>query len=166
MSSGNTRYLRKRYIFISISIVCIGLVVCIGIQANAYAGKQAGEPAFTHAAPTCPAGLDRARSMVENFLTEPNLSDARSETGTTGLTVSDIAHLDNPDDTDVCEVLNDDFSHFDGDFRKVVYYQVGDYYFVVAPLVVPDASEYSIIGPDFIVVVDSDFNTLGRYRGQ
>lgn len=113
----------------------------------------------------CPTEIGEARSIVENFLTEPSLSDARSETGTTGLTVNNIAHLDNPDDTYVCEVLNNDFSHFDGDFRKVVYYQAGDHYFVSAPLVVPDTSEYSIIGPDFIIVLDSDFNTLGRYRG-
>lgn len=148
-----------------LSLLLLTVIGTAGMQAHAHAEKETGEPVFFQLEVTCPPGSDRARLIVENFLTQSGLSNARSETGTTGLTINEIEHLDDPDDTDVCEVLNSNFSNFDRDFRKVVYYQAGDYYFVSAPLIVPDTSEYSIIGPDFIIVLDSDFNTLGRYRG-
>jgi hypothetical protein len=45
--------------------------------------------------------------MVENFLTNPNLTDARQETGTTSLSVNQIQPVSDPG---VCQQLGADYS--------------------------------------------------------
>ena len=161
MSSSNAQYHRKRYIFISISISCIGFAVCIGTQAHSHAGKQAGEPVFAHVATTCPAGSDCARSMVENFLANSNLSDVRQETRTSGLSVDQIQPISDPD---ICQQLNDAFSESIDEY-DLTYFNVGDFYFATQMLKQPEDADEVVTGLMMIYVLDSKLNFVKGYSG-
>jgi hypothetical protein len=78
------------------------LVVTFGLISMA---DVTGEPTGHRAGPDhnvapsahlpCPTGSERARSMVENFLTNPALSDARSEKGTTSMILDEVQIIQN-----------------------------------------------------------------------
>lgn len=112
---------------------------------------------------SCPPGSENARNLVERFLTAPDLADRRSETGTTGLSVNQISLLTDPQDTATCQTLQANYGSWSGEFRNIVFYKAGNFYFVAAPLEQSSSSEYVVAGPDFIVVLDDNFEELGTY---
>lgn len=67
------------------------LIACASsVSVNAQAGSETNARLVENGAYL--AGSETARSMVENFLTNPELSDARADTGTENL-VSDQIQL-------------------------------------------------------------------------
>ncbi|MFO8233341.1 MAG: hypothetical protein R6U20_11820 [Longimonas sp.] len=132
-----------------------------GIQAHAYVDRQAGESVSAYADTTCPSGSDRAQSMVENFLTNPNLADARQETGTTSLSVDQIQSVSDPD---VCQQLNDEFSaSIDG--YNLAYFKIGDFYFASQILKQSENTNEVVVGLSFIYILDGNLNFIKGYSG-
>ena len=109
----------------------------------------------------CPSGSERARSMVENFLTNPNLSDARQETGTTGLSPDQIQLVQ---DESVCQKINDEFNEFTNEYA-VTYYKADSFYFATQILKQPDDSNEVASGLMMIYVLDSNLNFIKGYSG-
>lgn len=114
-----------------------------------------------HADSTCPPVSERARSMVENFLSDPNLSDARQETGTTGLNADQIQPVSDPD---VCQQLNDEFSASIDEYNPA-YFEIGDFYFATQILKQPEDTNGVVVGLSFICILDSDLSFIKGHSG-
>lgn len=114
-----------------------------------------------HRETSCPEGSERAYNMVENFLTNPNLSDARQETGTTSLSPDQIQLIQ---DENVCQQLDSEFSEFTDEYA-VTYYKVGSFYFATQILKQPDSPSEVLSGLMMIYVLDSNLNFIKGYSG-
>ncbi len=101
----------------------------------------------TTATDVCPAGRSDLRTVVENFLTAASWAEGRQEVGATGLTASDVQLLTDPEDTDMCQDLNEELP-LAGDSELVqAYYRAGSFYF--APRVAeeePSTSDLNLFG--------------------
>jgi len=99
--------------------------------------------------------------MVENFLTNPNLSDARQETGTSGLSPDQIQLVQ---DESVCQKINDEFNEFTNEYA-VTYYKADSFYFATQILKQPDDPNEVASGLMMIYVLDSNLNFIKGYSG-
>lgn len=136
--------------------------VCLpGLQAHAHADKEAEASVLLQVKAICPSGSDRAQSMVENFLTNPNLTDARQETGTTSLSVDQIQPVSDPD---VCQQLNDEFSASIDEYN-LAYFKIGDFYFATQILKQSENTNEVVVGLSFIYILDSNLNFIKGYSG-
>ena len=99
--------------------------------------------------------------MVENFLTNPNLVDARQETGTTSLSVDQIQAVSDPG---VCQQLNDEFSASTDEYN-LAYFKIGDFYFATQILKQSENNNEVVVGLSFIYILDSNLNFIKGYSG-
>lgn len=128
------------------------------------ANKQAISP--------CRPDVEKARKVVENFLTNTDLSDERIETGTTGLEVSQIQVLDDSQDSNACQefdqryqqAINKEGANNDN-FYDVAYYKAGNFYFVVLVLAPPSDPDSISMGLSHIVIFDDNLDKLAAYSG-
>jgi len=116
---------------------------------------------FFQTAIGCPEENSISEKMVENFLTNPNLSDLRLEVGVTNLSTTQIQVVDNQN---TCNTLDDEFDSYK-DKYIVSYYQVGDFYFVTQILKQPNQVDRVITGLSFIYVYDENLNFIKGYSG-
>jgi hypothetical protein len=100
--------------------------------------------------------------MVENFLTNPDGADAREETGTSGLSTSQIEAVQNQS---VCQTLDETYATSEFADYDVTYYKAGDFYFVVSILKQPDDPNEVVSGLSFIDVYDENVNYIEGYGG-
>jgi len=121
----------------------------------------------------CRPEVEQAREMIENFMLNPNLSDVRAETGTTGLDISHIQLLDKLEHENACQFLNDEYKETitksaqpDNDpVYDVVFYKVGNFYFVVVVLAQPSDPDVISTGLSFILIHDQNLNYISGYSG-
>jgi len=121
----------------------------------------------------CRPEVEQAREMLENFILNPNLSDARAETGTTELEISQIQLLDNFQHENACQFLNNEYNETitklaqpDNDpVYDVVFYKVGNFYFVVIVLAQPSDPDVVSTGLSFILIHDQNLNYISGYSG-
>jgi len=99
--------------------------------------------------------------MVENFLTNPRLSNVRSETGMSGLSASQIQLVQ---DESVCQQLNSEFSEFTDEY-VITYYKTGNFYFATQIIKQPDNVDEVTSGLMMIYVLDSNLNFIKGYSG-
>jgi len=111
------------------------------------------------AQPACPSGHSSARSLVENFFTDPDLSEDRSEVGVTGIDTSQIGLLQ---DKGICETLDTNYDGFGYNVQKKVYYKASNRYFVSVPIVVSDEGA-AAFGVSFLIVLDDSLSELQLY---
>jgi hypothetical protein len=112
-----------------------------------------------------------AIDMLKGFITDPDMLDARQETGTTHLTVSQIQILTDPEDSSKCEQITSLYTSeptklIEGTnekFYHMVYYKVGEFYFVIIKLRGHPDPEWLILGLEFIDVFDSELNHIMGY---
>jgi len=80
---------------------------------------------------TCPPAREKARTVMEEFLTESSWTDERQEVGATGFSAGDIYRLRDPEDTGMCENLWEKSPSSNSEGIARVYYKTGSYYFIV-----------------------------------
>jgi len=100
--------------------------------------------------------------MVENFLTNPDLSGARTETGATGLSVEQIQLVQEPN---VCRQLREDYSNQDVEGYDLSFYSAGNRYFVILILDQPENTGEVISGLSAIDIYDENLNFIKGYSG-
>jgi len=98
--------------------------------------------------------------MVENFLTNPNLSGARQETGTTGLSPDQIQLVQNES---VCQQLNSEYGQYPD--YTATYHKAGNYYFATLLLEQPDDPQQVVSGISIIVVLNDELEKIESYGG-
>lgn len=121
----------------------------------------------------CRPDVDRARKIIENFLTNPDLSDRRAETGTTGLNISQIQLLDDFSDANACQEFDDEYSQTiaktsgpnNDRTYDVVYYKAGNFYFVVVVLAPPSDPDVVSVGLSHIMIHDQNLDYIAGYSG-
>ena len=145
-----------------LSLLLLAVMGLVGMQAHAQAEKEAEYAVPLQVEATCPLGLDRARSMVENFLTNPNLADARQETGTTSLSVDQIQPVSDPD---VCQQLGADYSSQNISDYDLAFYKAGNRYFVTLLLKQSDDPDIVTTGLSMIDIYTADLNFIKGYSG-
>ncbi len=135
--------------------IALHLFASVGLLLAALALNAPG----LHAQAACPPNHPNAWSLVELFLTEPELSDARQETGTTSIDTSQVQLVQN---TSVCQTLNAQYEDFQSPVQTRVYYHTSNRYFVAIPLV---ESEEGIVGfgIETLIVLDDSLNELKAY---
>lgn len=119
---------------------------------------------------TCPVHNDNNQSIVENYLTDSNWTDKRTETGTDQLNVSQITLLTDSSDSSVCTSLNSTFQEaidrengLGESLYNVTYYKAGSFYFVAISIEQPSDQNYASVGVSFITVLDQNLNIEGAY---
>lgn len=100
--------------------------------------------------------------MVENFLTNPKGTEARQETGTSGVTADQIQLVE---DQSVCEQLSENYSSGEYDGYNVTYYKVGNNYFATIILKQPDDQDIVRTGLSFIDIYSENLNFIKGYGG-
>jgi hypothetical protein len=100
--------------------------------------------------------------MVENFLTNPNLTDARQETGTTSLSVDQIQPVSDPG---VCQQLGADYSSQNISDYDLAFYKAGNRYFVTLLLKQSDDPDIVTTGLSMIDIYTADLNFIKGYSG-
>ncbi|WP_040605760.1 hypothetical protein [Salisaeta longa] len=147
---------RTSLLFLALTL---GLIACATSgSTQAHTNPGASKPSSEDA---CPAGSQRAFAMVENFLTNPTLSDARQETGTTGLRPAQTQLVQ---DESTCHQLDGEFGDVTDEYA-VSYYKVGSFYFATQILKQPDDPNIVASGLSFIYVLDSNLNFIKGYSG-
>jgi hypothetical protein len=118
-------------------------------------------PIHPPAAP-CPAAVPHTRALVEKFLTSDAHASSRQETGTAGVSTSEIRLLTDAADAAACWRLNDLLGGA-GTHGSWVwsYYAAGGRYFVAMQYVDPADTER--IGWVPVLVYDQGFNRVGAY---
>ena len=110
----------------------------------------------------CPAGSERAYEMVENFLTNPRGTEARQETGTTGLSPDQIQLVQ---DENVCQQLNQEYDSQEFSDYNIAYYKAGNFYFVAQVLKQPDDPNIVVSGLSMIHIYDENLTFIKGYSG-
>jgi len=141
-------------------LTVFGLTCAASSTPASHATSAAGAPAPT--ATSCPSGSERGLSMVENFLTKPEGAGARGETGTSGLSTSQIEAVQNQS---VCQTLDETYATSEFADYNVTYYEAGDFYFVVAILEQPEDPNRVRFGISFIWVYNEDVDLIAGYGG-
>lgn len=121
----------------------------------------------------CPPEVPLSRPILINWITNPNLSDLRTNTGTTGLDTTQIVHLVAPQDTIACNSLSTQFplaisatiGSSNDRLNDLTYYKVGNFYFVT--IVTAPSSDSTIVrvGYQRIYIFDKSFNYVAGYSG-
>lgn len=109
---------------------------------------------------SCPAGSEMAHSMIENFLTNPDLADARATTGTDGISASQIQLVN---DAGICQQLNSRYDQY-ADYNTT-YYKAGNRYFATLILKQPDDPNQVVTGVSIIVILNSNLEKIESYAG-
>jgi hypothetical protein len=122
---------------------------------------------------SCPPEVPLSRPILVNWITNPNLSDLRTNTGTTGLDTTQIVHLVAPQDTIACNSLRTQFplaisatiGSSNDRLNDLTYYKVGNFYFVT--IVTAPSSDSTIVrvGYQRIYIFDTSFNYVAGYSG-
>lgn len=139
--------------------IAFGLLACV--TSNNINARAKSSIDIRSTKSSCPAGSERTFDMVENFLINPRLSDARSETGTSGLSASQIQLVQ---DESVCQQLNSEFSEFTDEY-VITYYKTGNFYFATQIIKQPDNVNEVTSGLMMIYVLDSNLNFIKGYSG-
>lgn len=129
------------------------------------------QPVETAEPNPCRPDVERAHHILETFITHPSWADLRSETGTEGLSKAQIRVLTDPQDFDKCDALHqvhgENLAMTSGPDNDLVYdyvyYQAGDFYFVVIVLAPPSNPDIISVGLSFIIVHDDNLNELAGY---
>lgn len=119
----------------------------------------------------CPGDDETNHSIMEEYLTIQEWSNARQETNTSHLETSQIEVLQSPVSDDACQKLNKTFQGFleekwpDDNTRKydVSYYKAGNFYFVVISLKQPEEQDVTASGVAYLTVYDSNLNKIKGY---
>lgn len=145
------------------SLLASGLtLISIACAAGGLTANHAGSKnSPTGVRQSCPEGSERARRMVENFLTNPNLSEERNETGTDNLDPEEIQVLQDKND---CQKVKPEFENYREDY-VVSYYKVGEFYFVTQVLKQPDNPDKVASGLSMIYIMDENLNFIKGYSG-
>jgi hypothetical protein len=128
-------------------------------------------PAELNGSEQCPEEGYNAIEMLEGFIADPEMLDARQETGTTNLTVSQIQILTDPEDSSICDQITNLFisestkliEGTNEKFYHMVYYKVGDFFIVVIKIRGHPDPDWLILGLEFIDVFDSELNHIMGY---
>jgi hypothetical protein len=110
----------------------------------------------------CPEAGPRTRALIEKFLTSQAHVSSREETGTTGVSTSQIRLLTDVADAAVCTRLNEMMGGA-GSYGSWVwsYYAAGGRYFVAMKHV--NSGGVQRIGWVPLLVYDQDLNRIGAY---
>ncbi|NBC26886.1 MAG: hypothetical protein GVY08_08490 [Bacteroidetes bacterium] len=115
----------------------------------------------------CPAENNLARENLELFISHPDWSNNRIDTGTNGLSVSQIQLLTDSQHSSVCQNFNSEFDDTinetwskGGSKYDLVYYKVGSFYFVSIVVAQPSDPEYVSVGLSFLIIYDSNLNRI------
>jgi hypothetical protein len=100
-------------------------------------------------------------TWVENFVTNPNLSNARSKTGINGLSASEIQLVQ---DKGICQHLNGESDGFTDEY-VITYYRTDNFYFVTQILKRPGNANEITSGLMMVYVLDSNLNFIKGYSG-
>jgi hypothetical protein len=119
----------------------------------------------------CWPEIDRARTIIETFITHPNWASERISTGTNGLDTSQIQLLTDSQFTQTCQDLNTRYSQTisktsganNDRTYDFVYYKAGNFYFAVIVLAPPSDPDEIVVGLSYISVFDNNLNRLAGY---
>lgn len=125
---------------------------------------------FNQPIQSCPVDNEINKSIVEDFLTKSFWGAERSETNTVGLSVSQIALIMDPNESNVCATFNttytealDAVNSIGEPLYNVTYYKTGSFYFVVVTLRQPSDPNILITGVSYIDVYDSNQSYIKGY---
>jgi len=165
------RILNSAFIVFSIASLLGGVKSKSSIYSNSIKKNKLGQLKIVSI--QCPEDHPKARELLEEFLTESDYSDKRNLSGTNGLTVDQITLLvdTNSSHQQICSELRSrpiyDPANF-GDTMAVVYYKVGNFYFVSTPVIKGTTTflgdEVIIIGDHYLSILDSNLNKLYKFR--
>ena len=112
----------------------------------------------------CPPGSDRARKVVESYLSAPNWVEERDRVGIT-VSPSKVRLLTDAQDPDVCQTLADRTTDRNGEAVQHHFYKAGPYYFDVALLQPPNEWPDGDVpnGRSGLVIYDEEFELAGIY---
>lgn len=119
----------------------------------------------------CWPEVDKARSILETFITQPNWESERNDTGTDGLSTSQIQLLTDSQFSQICQDLNTKYSQTistkagsNNDPKyDFVYYKVENFYFAVIILAPSSDPDEVVMGLSFISIYDNNLNRLTGY---
>lgn len=112
-----------------------------------------------------------ARKNVELLISQKDWAPERQETGTIGLSVSQIQLLDKQKDSEACQFFNNRYKatiskQYEANNEPVyhvVYYKVKEFYFVSIVLAQPTDPDVVTTGLSYIIIFDNNLNKLAGY---
>jgi hypothetical protein len=139
----------------------ISAILALLVAGGGWGATLPSPPAHA-AAFSCPAAVPHTRALVEKFLTSEAHASSRQETGTTGVSTSQIRLLTDETDAAACTRLNGILGA-SGSHGSWVwsYYAAGGRYFVAMQHV--DSGDVQRIGWVPLLVYDQGFNRIGGY---
>lgn len=146
--------------------LCAALMLALAFVACVTSGgasaRTTSDVSSHHILSSCPSGSERTQSMVENFLTNPRGTEARQETGTTGLSPDQIQLVQ---DENVCQQLNQEYDSQEFSDYNIAYYKAGNFYFVAQVLKQPDDPNIVVSGLSMIYIYDENLTFIKGYSG-
>lgn len=121
---------------------------------------------------SCRPDNEWTRENLKIFLTHQDWTDGRQETGTQGISASQLQVLsnNNNEDKSVCSDLTAEFMDTinetwpDGsNAYNVTFYKAGSFYFVSIAIAQPDDPNKAAVGLSFITIYDSNLNRIKGY---
>jgi len=121
----------------------------------------------------CSNDNEWARKNVELFISHKDWASERQESGTTGLSASQIKLLDEQDNAEACQFFNNRYEatiseQYDNNNEPVyhvVYYKAGEFYFVSIVLAQPIDPDVVTTGLSYIIIFNKHLNKLAGYSG-
>jgi hypothetical protein len=118
-------------------------------------------PACAQSLDGCPPGSERARAIVESYLSDSEWSEERQEAGI-AISPSKIRLLTDEQDPEVCQELADGTSN--NEWIEHFFYKAGPYYFNLALLRPPnERPNESFGGKQGLLIYDQNFELVGIY---
>ena len=148
------------------------IVISIGIETQLF---QQDILAYTQnktilANSVCPVDAVDNRTIIENFLTEPDWSSERIETNTEHLTISQITVLNVFSHNGVCTSFNEVYQESLGEDNglgepayNTTYYKVGTFYFIVISIRQSDTLNVITTGLSYIHIYNESQELLEAY---
>lgn len=152
-------------------ILVTALLFCTGNGLRSYKYKKDTQRILTNTfIGPCPAEVEDNRNYLESFITDPEWEQARQETNTDHLTISQITLLQSPEYSSACETFNNRFNeafsetYSDGSREyEITYYKVDTYYFVIISRRQPTDPELVASGVEYITIFDDNLNVVKGY---
>ncbi len=118
----------------------------------------------------CPPDYELARRNVIYYISHPHWSNRRNETGTNLISTSDIQHLNQNVDSQVCSYFNSVYANTinekwpdNSPSYHVSFYKAGDFYFVSIAVAQPSDSDWMSVGLSMLIIFDGSLNRLEGY---
>ena len=156
----------------SIIVILCSLMLFISQQVSSNSSNfaEVGNLNIEKLQDPCPDDNELNRDIMESFLTSPDWSKERNETGIEGLSTSQIDVLVQSNYSDVCKNLNNllqetiSTTTSSGKPRyNLTYYKAGSHYFAVVTLRQPDDPDEVVFGLAALIIYDSNLNKIVGY---